>query len=201
MVKSIFAWLLRISIAVVFASFLFTGLRLIRSAVVKDDETELESFYEIVMEMPSAKVEQQAEPQQTSDAFSSPVDLAPGFGSLASQSFQPDLSQATPESGSSPTLAIYSENSVDNAARIIHRVAPEYPTLAKRLKEEGVVTVEFLVTKNGQVTSLRVIETPSSRLAEATLEALKQWRFSPALVADQPVVQRTKIGITFSLEG
>ncbi len=161
----------------------------------------MESFYEIVMEMPSEQVKQEAEPQQSSNALSSPVDLAPGFGSLAAHSFQPDLCQAAPESGSSPTLAIYSENSVDNAARIIHRVAPEYPTLAKRLKEEGVVTVEFLVTKNGEVTSLRVIETPSSRLAEATLEALKQWRFSPALVAEQPVVQRTKIGITFSLEG
>ena len=55
-----------------------------------------------------------------------------------------------------------------------------YPSEAARLKLQGAVTVEMIVTERGEVTNPRVIESAGETLDEAVLDAVRGWRFEPA---------------------
>ncbi len=58
---------------------------------------------------------------------------------------------------------------------------PRYPDAARRRREEGAVTVEMIVTETGETEGLRVIESASPTLDQAVLNAVKDWRFEPAV--------------------
>jgi protein TonB len=64
---------------------------------------------------------------------------------------------------------------------------PRYPPASERLQEEGVVTLKFLISENGQVLSGAVEKSSGyRRLDDAALAALSQCRFKPATVDGKP---------------
>jgi protein TonB len=73
---------------------------------------------------------------------------------------------------------------------------PTYPAVAKRRRIEGYVTVQFTVTRQGQVRDPQVIAAqPSGVFERAALDAIRRWRFRPQ-PADFPGVTQK---IRFSL--
>lgn len=68
---------------------------------------------------------------------------------------------------------------VEPPKKVAGEPAP-YPPLAARLKLQGAVTVEMIVTERGAVVDPRVIESAGEALDEAVLEAVRAWRFEPA---------------------
>jgi serine/threonine-protein kinase len=63
------------------------------------------------------------------------------------------------------------------------RIAGEtaaYPKAALKLKLEGVVALEMIVTEEGLPSGLRIVESAGQVLDEAALEAARSWRFEPA---------------------
>ena len=65
-------------------------------------------------------------------------------------------------------------------ARLIHtKVQPVYPDLARRSHLEGVVKLEVVVAANGSVRKVTVLG-GNPLLAEAALDAVKQWRYEAA---------------------
>ena len=67
--------------------------------------------------------------------------------------------------------------------RLILRIPPEYPPLAKAARIEGVVKLAALIDENGEVERLRLIS-GHPLLVKATFDAVKQWRFRPATQAE-----------------
>lgn len=65
-------------------------------------------------------------------------------------------------------------------------IRPEYPSEAKSAGVEGVVLVKYVVKEDGTVTDVRVIKGPSE-LSGVCIEAVKSWRFSPAILDGKPV--------------
>jgi len=63
--------------------------------------------------------------------------------------------------------------------KILTRVAPQYPSLARSMNIRGTVRVVALVAPNGTVKSLEV-KGGHPVLAEAAQNALRQWKFEPA---------------------
>jgi TonB family protein len=63
--------------------------------------------------------------------------------------------------------------------RISGEAAP-YPEAARRLKLEGTVTVELIVTERGEPVKLRVVESAGEILDSAVLAAARTWRYAPA---------------------
>lgn len=59
------------------------------------------------------------------------------------------------------------------------KVAPAYPDLARRTNVRGTVKVMVIVSPNGNVKDARVLG-GNPILVNATLEALKKWKFEPA---------------------
>jgi TonB family protein len=67
----------------------------------------------------------------------------------------------------------------EGTRRLEHRVVPEYPEIAERMKLIGIVQVEAIVNPDGTVREVRVIG-GHPLLAEAMVRAVKQWKYQPA---------------------
>lgn len=68
----------------------------------------------------------------------------------------------------------------------IATVAPNYPRQAKMNGVEGTVVVKYTVTETGAVTDIRIVRGPAE-LRDAVLEAMRTWRFRPAILDGRPV--------------
>jgi TonB family protein len=58
-------------------------------------------------------------------------------------------------------------------------VAPIYPQVAREARREGVVILEAVIDASGNVTSVRVLK-GDPLLDQAALDAVQQWKFTPA---------------------
>lgn len=79
-------------------------------------------------------------------------------------------------------------------------LAPKYPTLSRRLREQGTVFLELLILADGSIAELRV-KTSSGyeRLDKAALAAVKNWYFVPARRGGEAIAYRYVQPIAFSL--
>jgi protein TonB len=69
---------------------------------------------------------------------------------------------------------------------------PVYPEAANRLRFGGVVDVEMVVTERGETADIRVLDGAGEVLDRAAVEAMRAWRFTPALKDGQPVRVRLR---------
>jgi TonB family protein len=74
--------------------------------------------------------------------------------------------------------------------KVVSRVAPNYPELAKRMHIRGMVRVEALVRPNGSVKSTRILG-GNPVLVDAAVDAIGRWKFEPAQSDSAEVVQLT----------
>ncbi len=84
------------------------------------------------------------------------------------------------------------------AAKVIRKVRPTYPPIARQARIQGVVRLEAIIAKNGSIQNLRVIQ-GHPLLVQSALQAVKQWRYAPTLLNDQPVEVITYIDVIFKL--
>ncbi len=85
------------------------------------------------------------------------------------------------------------------AAKLITQVAPEYPAAAKQGGIEGTVVLEAIVGKDGTVQDVKAVSGPPV-LAQAALDAVKNWVYQPTLLNGEPVEVKTTIQVNFKLE-
>jgi TonB family protein len=77
-----------------------------------------------------------------------------------------------------------------------HKVQPVYPAEARRVHLEGDVVLEAMVSVRGQVEDLKVVS-GNPLLAQAAIEAVSKWRYTPYLLNGNPVPKQTRITISF----
>ena len=77
-------------------------------------------------------------------------------------------------------------------------VAPVYPPLARAARVEGMVILEAVIAEDGAVRDVRVLRSVQL-LDDAAAEAVRQWRFTPTLLNDQPVPVVMTITVAFKL--
>ena len=83
-------------------------------------------------------------------------------------------------------------------ANLIHDVAPQYPPEAGRKRIEGTVVLMAVIGKDGIVREVRV-ESGLPLLAQAAIDAVKQWRYKPYLLNGEAVEVDSHITINFTL--
>jgi TonB family protein len=81
---------------------------------------------------------------------------------------------------------------------IVQRV-PAYPEVAKQHGVEGDVVMQALISKDGTVKRVHVIE-GDSRLRSAAEEAVYKWRYRPYVLHGQPVEVATTVTVNFDLD-
>jgi TonB family protein len=77
--------------------------------------------------------------------------------------------------------------------------APVYPPSAIASRVTGTVHLESVIKPSGCVSGLRVIESPDSRLALASIIAASKWRYQPSLVDGKPVPIKMALTVNFAL--
>ena len=82
---------------------------------------------------------------------------------------------------------------------IIYRRDPIYSEDARKAQYEGTVVLEAIVRKDGSVEIVRVVRGLGLGLDENAMEALSEWRFSPAMRNGQPVDVVLNIEVNFTL--
>ena len=85
------------------------------------------------------------------------------------------------------------------AAVLVQRVSPVYPTTALQSQVQGEVLVNATVGKDGVPKNLKVIK-GDQRLVGAALAAIGQWRYRPAVLAGEPIETQIEITIDFHLK-
>lgn len=86
---------------------------------------------------------------------------------------------------------------IDQQPRAIFQAAPTYPSSMRGKKIEGVVTLRFIVDANGKVESPRVEKTTHSAFDKPALDALKNWKFEPAIKSGQRVACPMRVSVRF----
>jgi TonB family protein len=81
---------------------------------------------------------------------------------------------------------------------LLHRVEPQYPEDARQQQIQGAVVLEVQIGGDGVVQNVQTISGPAE-LAQASMDAVKQWRFKPHLVDGRPTPMQTRITLNFRL--
>ena len=82
---------------------------------------------------------------------------------------------------------------------LISKVSPIYPPDAKKARIQGTVVLDAVISKTGQVDSLKVASGPSE-LQQSSLDAVRQWRYKPFLLNGDPIEVKTTISVVYSLK-
>src|SRR5216684_3952135 len=76
-------------------------------------------------------------------------------------------------------------------------VMPKYPRSSSRKRTSGIVVGTVEVNEKGEVTSVKVAETPNQEIGLAAMDAIQQWRFRPAGAEGKPVRLRSVLTFYF----
>jgi TonB family protein len=114
---------------------------------------------------------------------------------LMAQSGAPPAANPNPAQSAPPATTPAPESSV--LIVITKKVKPEYPAAVLPEKLQGRVIVRVVVGENGDVESTEVIS-GNPVLAEAALDAAKQWKFKPFVRNGQPVKAGLKLPFDFA---
>ena len=99
-----------------------------------------------------------------------------------------------------PTRAATAELATfSDPPKALYQPSPNYSARLRHDEVAGRVVVSFLVDSAGVVRDLAIVQTSEPRLNRPTLEAVKQWRFSPALRDGVAVSCRVVQGVTYSV--
>jgi len=79
-----------------------------------------------------------------------------------------------------------------------HNVDPIYPPAARKAGIYGDVVLHATIDTKGKITSIRPVQ-GDRILVEASMDAVKQWRYRPYVVNGKPVEVETTILIKFHL--
>jgi len=83
--------------------------------------------------------------------------------------------------------------------KVISAPSPIYSEQARKAKIEGSCIVGLVVDEKGNRTNLRIITGLGMGLDEKAIEAVKNWRFEPALKDGKPVPAKIAVEVTFHL--
>jgi protein TonB len=77
---------------------------------------------------------------------------------------------------------------------------PQYTEIARKARIQGVVIVQAIVTKQGEVQDVKVLKGLPMGLDSAAAEAVKKWKFKPATLNGKPVDVYYNLTVNFTLQ-
>jgi TonB family protein len=83
---------------------------------------------------------------------------------------------------------------------VLSRVNPSYTLEARIARAEGVVVLEALIDREGNVQDVRVLKGLPHGLDRVAVDAVKQWKFRPATLDGKPVEVYFVVTVNFRLQ-
>lgn len=84
------------------------------------------------------------------------------------------------------------------SAKLVNQPKPSYPPLARQARIQGVVKFNAVIGKDGSIQNLTLVSGHPLLVPSAT-EAVRQWRYQPTLLNNEPVEVITQIDVNFTL--
>jgi protein TonB len=83
---------------------------------------------------------------------------------------------------------------------VTQRVQPKYTDTARTARLSGVVIVEAVISKNGDVEQVKIVKPLPMGLAQEAEAAVRQWKFKPGTLNGQPVDVIFNLTVNFTLQ-
>ena len=80
----------------------------------------------------------------------------------------------------------------------IRNVPPVYPLEAQAAKVQGIVIIEAIIDRDGYVRDAKILRSVAM-LDDAAIQAVRQWQFTPTLLAGAPVEVVMTVTVNFTL--
>lgn len=145
----------------------------------------------MVVKSHAAPAKRQAQDEEAAPPLSSPALVA-----SANDSNLNGLMSSASSNIPQPAFVALKVSQGVSQGLLIKRVTPKYPPAALQSHTEGAVQIEATINKEGNVTNLKVLR-GSPVLAQAALEAVRQWRYKPYYLDGAPVEIQTQITVNF----
>ena len=84
--------------------------------------------------------------------------------------------------------------------RVIYEPDPKYTDAARKTQIQGTVYLSLVVTAAGLPEYVHVARSLDSRLDQAAVDAVKQWKFEPAMKNGKPVAIVIAVEVNFKLD-
>jgi TonB family protein len=88
--------------------------------------------------------------------------------------------------------------------RLLTQVKPVYPAGARALGVQDYVQLQAVIGRDGTIVSLQLdpsrVGIGNTDLNKAAVDAVQQWRYTPAMLNGQPIEMATTITVNFTLE-
>ena len=94
---------------------------------------------------------------------------------------------------------VYDVSKVDTEPIVISNAIPTYPGELRGRGITGECVIAFTVRQDGSVGDLMVVKATDIRFGAAGLNAISEWKFSPARLGGQPVDCRMTVPFQFRL--
>ncbi len=120
------------------------------------------------------------------------VDTSNGTEGRASSSAQTD------DSGLAMSASDRVRISPEALQVLSHPVDPNYPLLAREMKVQGSVVLDAVIGRDGAIQTLKIVSGPTI-LANAAMEAVRQWRFKPYYQEGEAVETEARITVNFTI--
>ena len=127
-----------------------------------------------------------------------PADLSADDVRPREQAAPAAVEQAAPAAVEQAAPAAVTQPRFD--ADYLNNPKPAYPSMSKRLGEEGQVLLRVLVGQEGGAEQIQVLRSSGfARLDEAAKAAVSRWRFIPAKVGNDATTAWVQVPVTFEL--
>jgi periplasmic protein TonB len=80
---------------------------------------------------------------------------------------------------------------------ILRKVEPQYTEVARRARLQGTVIVQAVIDEAGRVLDVKVLKPLPMGLDQAAVDAVSQWRFTPATLYGRPVKVYFSLTVNF----
>lgn len=114
----------------------------------------------------------------------------------------PPAPKPTPKPESTPTPEKLQTQKVSEGVlqgKVLQRVKPAYPNIAKAIRASGSVQVQVTISETGRVIEA-VVVSGHPTLRDAARDAARQWIFTPTTLSNIPVKVQGVLTFNFTLE-
>jgi TonB family protein len=88
----------------------------------------------------------------------------------------------------------------DYAPKVLRHVEPLYPDIARKNQVRGLVKMNALISANGDVVDVEILEGLPDELGEAAVQSVRQWKFAPTVRDGAAIPVLFEVYINFKLD-